>query len=72
MNLQIDSVEKNILIAALRLLESTSNDTVEAEKIYTLLCRVEALKPLERIALMNEEGDLFVDGEKMTPSELGF
>lgn len=73
MELNIDSTEKQILISALRLLEGYSVDSVESGKIYSLRQRIEQLKPKDRrISVMDDEGNFYVDGELMTPSELGF
>lgn len=73
MNIEINSLEKQMLIAGLRLLEAQSVDVVEAGKISQLLQKIEFLKPSDRrIAVMDEEGRLFVEGEEMSPSELGF
>ena len=72
MNLEVSSLEKKILINALRLFEAQSVDVIEVGKISDLRLRVESLKPANRrIAVMDEEGQLFVEGEEMTPYELG-
>ena len=73
MNLEVSSLEKKILINALRLFEEQSVDVIEVGKISDLRLRVESLKPVDRtISTMDEDGCFWVDGEEMTPSELGF
>jgi hypothetical protein len=70
--LEINSREKQILTTALRVFEEYATDSAEAASIYSLRQKIEALKPMDRrIALMDEEGRLFVDGEEMNASELG-
>jgi len=77
--LNIDSLEKEIIINGLLALEKWSTDSIEMGKIYELRQKVEAIKPTSRairhptrIFLMDEEGRFWVDGQEINPSELGF
>lgn len=71
MNLEINSTEKQILITALRFLESQSVDSIETGKIQNLQQRIEWLKPDDRrIVHMDDSGNLYVDDELMTWEDL--
>lgn len=71
MNLELNSTEKQILVTALRLLESYSVDSIETGKIQNLQQRIEWLKPDDRrIAHMDDSGNLYVDDEPMTWEDL--
>lgn len=72
MNLEINNTERQILLTALIQFHKVSTDSRESAKIGNLINKVENLIPEDRrIAYMDEEGNLYVDGVKVTESDLG-